>query len=137
MRDAARGADHVYLSQGVRHWLEACGLDHRLQLPKQTNEDWTYLDVFLLSPGLSLRLYCPYSGSSLPRAAVDFALSGTYDEVLIGEHTPAPRELYARRGYALRLRMVSTRKEGLLQRHVQIGTELPGRRATWQDLDTC
>jgi hypothetical protein len=129
--------DHLYLRRGVRRWLEACGLDHRLELSKQADGDWTYLDAFLPAPGLKLRFYCPYAGSSLPRAAADFALNGGYDEVLLGEHTPAPRELLARRGYALRLRMVSNRNDGLLQRRVQIGTELPGRRITWQDLETC
>ncbi|QNP63623.1 competence protein CoiA family protein [Streptomyces genisteinicus] len=129
--------DHLYLLQELRRWLDACGLNHRLELRRRTDGDWTYLDAFLPDPGLKLRFNCPYTGASLPRAAVEFALSGGYDEVLLGEHTPMPGELLTGRGYALRLRMVGNQHKGVLERRVQIGTELPGRRVTWQDLDTC
>ncbi|MFF9864563.1 competence protein CoiA family protein [Streptomyces sp. NPDC013953] len=130
-------ADHLYLHREVGRWLDKCGLDHRLELRRQTNEDWTSLDVFLPSPGLRLRFYCSYAEGTLPQSAVEFALSGTYDDVLLGEHTPVPRELFARRGHVLRLRMVSDRREDLWHRRIQVGTELPARRTVWRNLDEC
>jgi hypothetical protein len=130
-------ADPLYLHREVRRWLDKCGLDHRLALREQTNEDWTYLDVFLPSPGLRLRFYCPYANGTLPHSEVEFALSGTYDDVLLGEYTPAPRKLFAGRGYVLRLRMVGERREDLWHRRVQVGTELPGYGVEWRRLDEC
>ncbi|WP_435614940.1 hypothetical protein [Streptomyces coelicoflavus] len=130
-------ADHLYLHQEVRRWLDKCGLDHRLELRRQTKEDWTYLDAFLPSPGLRLRFYCPYVGGRLPRSSIEIAASGAYDDVVLGEHTPVPSDMYAGRGYLFRLRMVDDRRENLWRRRVQIGSDIPGRGVEWRYLDEC
>ncbi|MFF4864477.1 hypothetical protein ACFY3J_22610 [Streptomyces sp. NPDC001231] len=128
-------ADHLFIKQGVTHWLDKQQLPGRAQLRNLGGGPGDALDIHV--PGTRQRIRFHLSrGLDFPAwQKADDELGEDVDTVdwVFHHDGPLTREMLGRHGYCLRVRCET---DGA-QRRVHIGVEGTDRRIDWTPLEEC